>query len=252
MTAPADPLDALDPLEDAFHRTPRCALHPERDARRAPCARCGSYACEACFVTETETLCSSCRERVGAGLAWERDPESGSFARLWATVVEALPSPFTVFEGVRDGSLGSALAFATLINLLSYGAPMLLCGPCLVGLVAYMPAPDDVPRSLFLAIAVGLVVFVPFLMTAVQLLVTAALGTTYHLAARLAGGSASFVASLRAMLFTNVLAPIGASSWFLGRIPVLGVVFSLAAYVGSVVWQTFALAGHAQIGRAHV
>jgi hypothetical protein len=238
--------DRIDALEDAFQRAPRCALHPERVARRTPCARCGGYACEACFVSPDETLCESCRARVGAGIAWERDPSRGVLERLWATLTETLPSPYTTFEGLRDGSFTSALLFAAIVNVVSYGAPMLLCAPCMLGAFAFLPGDDEVPRSWMLGIAVGMVVLAPPLAAATQIAASLALGLVYHVSALVAGGRGSLRASLRAMLFTHVLSPISAVAWLLGRIPILGFVISLASYVGNSIWQTFALAGHAR------
>lgn len=238
--------DPLEELEDAFHRAPRCAIHPEHLARREPCARCGSYACEACFVSPTETLCASCRARVGAGIAWEREPSRGVLERLWTTLVETLPSPYGTFEGIREGGLTSALLFALLVNVLSYGVPMLLCAPCMLGAFAFLPETGGVPRSWMLGIAVAVVVLLPPLAAGLQVATSLALGLVYHASALVAGGRASLTSSLRAMLFTHVLAPISAAAWVLGRIPILGFVISLASYVGNAVWQTFALAGHAR------
>ncbi len=232
-----------------FERGPRCAVHPERSARHAPCARCGSYACEACFGGEGETLCAPCRERVGEPIAWERDTDRGVLARLWATSVQVLPAPFTSFEGIRAGKgLASALVFALLQNLLSYAFPMLLCAPCTLFALAMLPEDRETPRDTFLLALCAVVVGTPILMAGVSLVVSTLQGLLYHLAASVAGGTADVVESLRAAYFLNALAPVTAAVWLLGRIPLLGIVISLVGFCGGLVWQTFALAGHARGG----
>lgn len=240
---------AIDALEDSFQRTPRCAVHADRDARRAPCARCGSYACELCFERPDETLCRSCRERVGETIPWERD-EGGVLARYWGTLVHVLPAPYTAFQGIREHhGLGSALIFAGLSNLLSYGLPMLLCTPCMVGLLAMVgldaPRDREAPVEVVLAATACVMLSLPAMIAAIQLALSLFVGLLYHGAARLAGGVGSLSESLRAALFTNVLAPVSAAAWVLGRIPILGILITLASYGLTLLWQTFALAGHA-------
>lgn len=44
---------------------PRCATHPERDARAVACSRCGNFACEDCFGDPRSTLCPPCQEAEG-------------------------------------------------------------------------------------------------------------------------------------------------------------------------------------------
>ena len=222
-------------------------MHAEREARRAPCARCGSYACQECFGSERETLCASCRERVGGVIAWEADDGGHVLARGWATVVQAIPAPFSTFEGVRDGEgLLSALWFATFVNVVSYGVPMLLCAPCVLGTFALIPLEHDMPRGALLGIGTTMMLAFPALMAGFAVGLSVIVGLVYHLAAVVAGGTASLESSLRAALFLNALAPVSAASWILGRIPLIGILVSLATLVGSVVWQTFALAGHAR------
>jgi len=168
-------------------------------------------------------------------------------ARGWATVVQTIPAPFSSFEGVRDGEgLLSALWFATLVNVVSYGVPMLLCAPCLLGTFALIPLENDMPRAAMLGAATAMLVAFPALMAGFAVALSLIVGLVYHLAAVIAGGTASLVSSLRAALFLNALAPVSAASWILGRIPLIGILVSLATLVGSVVWQTFALAGHAR------
>ncbi len=226
-------------------------MHAAREARRTACARCGSYACEECFGSDRETLCVSCRERVGGVIAWEADDAGHVLARGWATVTQAIPAPFSTFEGVRDGEgLLSALWFATFVNVVSYGVPMLLCAPCLVGAVALIPrleseTAQDTAFSIVPIMVCSAAAF-PMLMAGFAVLLSLIVGLVYHLAAVIAGGTASLVSSLRAALFLNALAPVSAASWILGRIPLIGILVSLATLVGSVVWQTFALAGHAR------
>ncbi|MBX7191983.1 MAG: YIP1 family protein [Sandaracinaceae bacterium] len=237
----------LDRIEDAFHRTPRCAVHAEREARRVPCARCGSYACEECFGAASETLCVACRQRVGESLAWERDDGGGVFARLWATTVQMLPAPFTAFEGIRVGKgLWSAIQFAVIENVVSYAVPMLLCAPCTFFALSFAPADPDLPRGVLGAAMCGLLAAIPFVVAAFALLGALFTGLLYHLAASVAGGTGELVESLRAALFLQVLAPISAFTWMLGRIPILGIVVTLVGFAGTLVWQTFALAGHAR------
>lgn len=239
--------DPLDSLEDAFHRTPRCAVHAEREARRAPCSRCGSYACEECFGTPRETLCESCRGRVGAAIAWEVEDGGHVLARFWSTVVQALPAPVATFEGVRDGEgLLSAVWFATLANVVSYGIPMLLCAPCMLGAFALLPVDREIPRGVLLGIGMASLVAFPTFMAVFSVVLSLFVGLAYHLGALVAGGAASLVSSLRAALFLNVLAPVSAASWVLGRIPILGMLVTLVTVVGTLVWQTLALAGHAR------
>lgn len=241
---------AIDALEDSFQRTPRCAVHADREARRTPCARCGSYACEACFERADETLCASCRARVGEALPWERD-EGGVLTRYWATLVHVLPAPYTSFQGIREGNgLSSALLFAVLSNLVSYGVPMLLCAPCMLGLLGIVgmnPAgPDrDVPTGVLMATTACVLFAIPPFVAGAQVLASLVVGLLYHGAASLAGGVGSLTESLRAALFTNVLAPVSAAAWLLGRIPILGILVTLASYGLTMLWQTFALAGHA-------
>lgn len=241
---------AIDALEDSFQRTPRCAVHADRDARRTPCARCGSYACEVCFERPDETLCRSCRDRVGEVIPWERD-EGGTLARYWGTLVHVLPAPYTAFQGIRAGhGVGSAMLFAGLSNLVSYGLPMLVCTPCMIGLLGVVgidagPQERDAPMALVLALTACTLLSLPLMIAGIQVVLSLAVGLVYHGAARLAGGEGSLGESLRVALFTNVLAPVSAAAWVLGRIPILGILITLASYGLSLLWQTFALAGHA-------
>lgn len=239
----------IDALEDQFQRAPRCAVHPEREARRAPCERCGAFACEECFGTSSEERCAGCRVRVGETLAWERPDLGGPLLRAWETTKQLLPEPFRSFEGLREGrGVASAAAFASTTNVVSHALPLLLCSPCVLlglGAIRYDDLPRDIDRDAFvLLLLVGLVCapFVAALFALFGALLTAAV---YHLAAVVAGGAASFGSSLRACLFLQVLAPIGVAAWTLGRIPLVGILITLAWWVGSLVWQTFALAGHA-------
>ncbi len=182
---------AIDALEDSFQRTPRCAVHADRDARRTPCARCGSYACEACFERADETLCRPCRERIGETLPWERD-EGGVLTRYWATLVHVLPAPHASFQGIREGNgLVSALVFAALSNVVSYGLPMLLCAPCSLGALALVGTSpnrhEEVPMSVLLAATACVMFAIPPFVAAVQIVASLVMGLLYHGAASLAG-----------------------------------------------------------------
>lgn len=242
--------EGIDAIEDAFQRTPRCAVHADREARRTPCERCGNFACEACFDREDETLCATCRERVGEGIAWEREDLGGPSTRLWETVKQVLPAPYTSFERLGEGAgLTTSIYFAFLINVASYGAPFLVCAPCILLALGSVGTNDEIPGTPRSAIVLATCVVtfaIPFLIAVFGLVGSTLQACVYHLAARVAGGTASFVSSLRACLYLQVTAPIGAVVWLLGRIPLVGLLLTLLWYATSLVWQTFALAGHAK------
>jgi hypothetical protein len=241
--------EGIEALEDAFQRTPRCAVHADREARRTPCERCGNYACEPCFERDDEVLCAACRERVGETVAWEReDALMGPLSRLSETVKQLLPAPYTSFERLGEGrGVWSAVLFASFVNLVSYGLPVLVCSPCtLLALMALPSQPGAASQGFMIGAACGFSIGFP-LGAAVFAVIGAAINAClYHLAAVVAGGTASFGASFRACLFLHATAPLAATVWILGRIPILGLFLSLTWYVGALVWQTFALAGHAK------
>jgi hypothetical protein len=240
--------EGIDALEDAFQRTPRCAVHPEREARRAPCERCGNYACEPCFERPDDALCAACRERVGDGVAWEREDLGGPSTRLWETVKQMLPAPYTTFERLGEGDgLPSALYFAFLVNLASYGAPFVLCAPCiLLAIGTINPDDPDTSRTAIVLATCVITFAIPLVVAAFSVVGSFLQSLVYHAAALVAGGTASFASSLRACLYLQVTAPIAAVVWLLGRIPLFGFVLTLLWYTASLVWQTFALAGHAK------
>ncbi len=240
--------EGIDALEDAFQRTPHCAVHADRPARRTPCERCGSYACEPCFERDDEALCAACRERVGETVAWERDELGGSFERMSQTVKQLVPAPYRSFERLGEGNgFWSAVGFAVFVNFVSFGMPMLLCSPCLVLGLGAMPTDGrDGGGAVLFGTACGFMIGFPLGAAAFAVIGAGINAVLYHLAARVAGGVGTFTSSVRACLFLHALAPISSLVWILGRVPLVGIAFTLAWYLAALVWQTFALAGHAK------
>jgi hypothetical protein len=60
----------------------RCALHPEYVAG-STCGRCGSFMCGQCSEQGAQSLCPSCRERLGVDTDFPLWRDTWSFSALW-------------------------------------------------------------------------------------------------------------------------------------------------------------------------
>ena len=230
---------------------PRCATHPERFARSAACARCGNYACEACFSIDNDLYCTTCADRVGRVVPWENSSEGGVFRRLLSTCKHLAEAPFERFGHIGDGDLGRALSFTASITLASYGVPFLFCGPFVLlgfGLMAANWQGDD-QGGLGLAVLIPMLfvgaLIAPFLAAASSMLSALIWGSVYHGAAKLAGGQASYSSSLRVAQYQSILVPADVLVSFVSNVPMIGPLISLGWLAAKNVLSIFAYAGHA-------
>lgn len=218
----------------------QCAVHAGREASQT-CTRCGNFGCEACFVDAAGARferCASCREREGVGqIPWEG--QGGVLRRYTATIEAAIRTPSATFGALRGGELRGAITFA----LISCGIGM---SPYVLGALALAAALST--RDAGLADVVILVV-TPVLYPAISLFCFSLAGATFHGAARVAGGRASFRESMRAGCYTTAWEPIAGIIAPLVCIPALGVVLVGVMSTVSAVWRMTALRAFAE--RAH-
>lgn len=238
------------PQPKAAPTKPRCATHPERFARSVACARCGNYACEACFSVDNDAYCSACSERVGMVVPWENSNEGGIFRRLLNTCTHLGQAPFERFGNIGDGDLGRALSFTATIATVSLGSLVLLCSPFL-GLALLMlgmdaPSSDTGPGPLILVpIFIVCALVFPFFVAAMHMLFNLIWGSIYHAAAKLAGGEASYTSSLRVAQYQSILIPVDILISFVSNFPLIGPMISLGWLAAKNVLCIFAFAGHA-------
>jgi len=225
---------------------PRCATHPDRFARSVACARCGNYGCEACFSIDNDAYCTTCADRVGMVLPWENSSEGGVFRRLINTCSHLAQAPYERFGNIGDGDLGRALSFTATIASVSIGSLVLLCSPFLgLGLLAL--GMDDPTPNLALIIPTFIVVALifPFFVAAMHMLSNLIWGSIYHVGAKLAGGEASYISSLRAAQYQSILIPLDILVSSASNIPLIGPLISLGWFAARNVLSIFAFAGHA-------
>ena len=229
---------------------PRCATHPERFARSVACARCGNYACEACFSIDNDAYCSTCSDRVGMVVPWENSSEGGVFRRLFHTCTHLAQAPFERFGNIGDGDLGRAMSFTATIATLTLGSLVLLCSPFLgLGLLMLgmdAPASDTGPsRLMLIPVFIVCAVIFPFVIAAMHMLLNLLWGSIYHAAAKLAGGQASYISSLRVAQYQSILIPVDLLISFVSNFPLIGPMISLGWLAAKNVLCIFAFAGHA-------
>ena len=234
--------------------TPRCANHPDRQARSSVCKRCGNYACDACFSPGDDDFCAACEEWAGLAPAWERRGQGGVLQRLFRTCIELGRAPYERFSHIGDGDLGRALSFTATLSIIGFGTSLfLLCSACflVVGLVGALEGNsgqfegnqgDLLSLSLQWAEIVTIVIVLgPLLLAAFNVVSRLLYGSVYHAAAKLAGGEASYSSSLRAAQYQSASTPI------VRVIPGTGVPIFLGWWgsVGSVVGAVLAMKVHA-------
>lgn len=227
---------------------PRCATHPDKLARPVACARCGNYACESCFSLDNEAYCSACADRVGMVLPWENASEGNLLRRLFHTWAHLAKSPYEHFGNIGDGDLGSALSFTATIAVVSFGSVLLLCTPLLLlGLVMVgMDAPSDGANlGLIVPLAIGGALIFPFLAAAMHMLSNLIWGSIYHAGAKLAGGQASYISSLRVAQYQSILLPPDVLISTASNVPLIGPLISLGWLAAKNILSIFAFAGHA-------
>lgn len=141
---------------------PACAWHPERPG--APCPRCGTFACDECLgpATAAVRLCPTCRAREAAQpLPWDRREEIGMWRAFFRTAWSFMFSPGPTIDQARpEGTLGSAVLFATLAQFLSILTTALLYGLAITGVGAIIwatgaPKPDSPTPALMAGIGIG-------------------------------------------------------------------------------------------------
>lgn len=251
LDLPPAPTPVAVPAKPAAPRSskPRCATHPDRFARSVACERCGNYACEACFSIDNDRFCSTCADRVGMVVPWENTNEEGLLRRILHTCTHLAQAPFERFGHIADGDLGRALSFTGAISLVTYGGALLLCGPFLLlglGFIAANDRSSDAPGAIIavpIAIVLGLIG--PFIVAASHMLANLIWGSIYHLAAKLAGGQASYTSSLRAAQYQSILVPADLLVSFVSNVPLIGPLISLGWLAAKNVLCIFAYAGHA-------
>lgn len=215
----------------------QCAVHAGREASQT-CTRCGNFGCETCFADAAGARfdrCASCREREGIGqIPWEG--QGSLFRRYTATVEAALRTPTATFGALRGGELRGAITFA----VISCGIGM---SPYVLGALALGAAFSTDDRGLASA---AILAVTPVLYPAISLVFFSLAGATFHAAARLAGGRASFRESMRAGCYTTAWEPVAGIIAPLVCIPALGVLLLGVMSTVSAVWRVTALRAFAE------
>lgn len=233
----------------------RCAVHPEVPARATPCARCGAFACDACFASggysgTARATCAACRARTGADqIAWEREGR-GFFDRLTETTKTLFQDPREAFRGVGDGPILPPLIYALIMAFIGW-VPLFVCIPIiLLGVFAAFGGIGEDLTQIFSG-EVGaamciLTVALPLYPLFIQALAAGYFFTLFHLTALLAGGRGTATASLRGVLYTSAVLPVNIAIFLFAFIPFVGPVFNLSGQVFKLVWTGWALSGVAE------
>ena len=181
-------------------------------------------------------------------LPWENSSEDNFLRRLFHTWAYLAKSPYEHFGNIGDGDLGKALSFTATIATVSIGSLLLLCSPFLALGLLMLGLDDPTPDfSLALVIPlfiVGALIF-PFLAAAMHMLSNLIWGSIYHAGAKLAGGQASYISSLRVAQYQSVLVPPDVLISFVSNVPLIGPLISLGWLAAKNVLSIFAFAGHA-------
>lgn len=184
---------------------------------------------------------------MSASIAWE-DPDQSFFARLWTTIWSATTNPIGTFGllGDEEGSIVAAARFSLVTAAIGW-APYLLLIPCLslIPLVFTQFMPDEV-RAAGTGVVCAVMGGLPFAMLFGSLAVELVHGVVFFTVSRLAGGTATFSASMRAMLYTGAIRFWLFPALFLAFVPFVGWLVQPVWRAGFVIWCGFAAYGAAK------
>lgn len=171
------------------------------------------------------------------GIAWE-DPNRGLFDRLWSTVRDASMDPVETFKALGPSEdIRPALLLALVCSVIGH-APALVLIPCVgFGILAFGAAFLHEATGLTTGLLFGALVALPIFLVLGPLIADLIYALVFHGLAKLAGGQASFAASLRAMLYTGFLRFWLAAVLLLIWVPFIGGLGQGAARAVVAIWS---------------
>lgn len=186
---------------------------------------------------------------MDAAIAWE--DWNGRFVdRLWTTVWLASSDPIATFgrlgaaTGERD--LAAGARFALLVSLIGW-APLLLLSPCLAVVpIAFASWLPERAQAVGAGVAVMIILAIPIVFVLSSVGFELFYGLLFHLFARLFGGVGDLRGSMHAMLYTSAIRFWLCPGIFLGFIPFIGTMISVALRTGFMIWGGVACYGTAR------
>jgi hypothetical protein len=180
------------------------------------------------------------------GIAWE-DTSRGFFDRLWSTVRDTTMDPVETFRALGSNEdVLPAVRLALACSLIGH-SPALALVPCIgIGMLGFEAALSQHLHGLSVGLVCAMLGAAPFVLILGPLAADLVYALVFHGLAKLAGGTASFSASLRAMLYTGILRFWMAAVLLLFWVPFLGGLGQGAARAAVAIWSGACAYGAAQ------